>query len=641
MPVFITAKNSGPVVPAFQERGIADLMPGLVGDVPINVSSTYNSITFNNAMRSFHSAYRAEFSKSPVFGDLEAYNIFKDYIPPFYFERPSASFLFSGLSEQDLEIVRGAGLHEEPGRPGVFIGSPGSESMSALYKLGPIDGRINPGTVSADGYLAYIIGLKAMAIFSYITQKAVGQPNITLMYNSHLVSKHPTPEDPIPKYNVWNVTECVELPPDACDRISKTDQPFISVLNNVSVVHTPFTRGGGMIPNIVTMDPATIPNGMNGHFFAYFPGMNVPDKDIMPEVFGSIFDRSLGMTATSSYNLLQRLRKGFRNLALFRGGQAMSHAFIGMRLAREASCPLHYVVANGVYYGFVLAGHVTVRLYRSETPAMDTAELRKDIGLLNKHGKCLRKILSILNSPENSDGQKVYNFEMADVRTSRGLARVLLSINHDLYVSTDWKKELKDEMEGLMYGDEFKKVTAESFLAFLTFLSDGNFEAIAGYPAYLTSLLVEAPDRVAYGLSMFGPRVPTMTIPGKGKDFTIPALGAVDANLVVPEGGSRPLKYIPLTEVPYGQGVGLWNQVFNNGRFTIANPRGKKAEFTDNRGVILQVAGDTFFPAAYEKIKAIVASRRAGAGVKRKKTGEEATGTKRQKKAAIEDADEV
>lgn len=42
-PIYLAAHNTGTAIPAFSQKGVVDLMPGVVGDVPAYIEPTETS----------------------------------------------------------------------------------------------------------------------------------------------------------------------------------------------------------------------------------------------------------------------------------------------------------------------------------------------------------------------------------------------------------------------------------------------------------------------------------------------------------------------------------------------------------------------------------------------------------------------
>jgi hypothetical protein len=584
----------------------------------------------------------AQLTNLPVLDVPNTFNVFRQLKTPFMFEAPTASYILPSLSEADKEKLRGFGLREEPSRPNVFLGNPAEENLSAILGMGPQDGRINPGTVTADGYLAFIYALKGLGLYSWASQKvdAQGEFNVLMpgfaQYQDHSKTK---PEDL--RLSIGGTIQKL-APVVATAMLAHPMKHSMVMYGSSQIVYSPVDGSGSIVPNVRKPGDAEV-MGEKGIYCGYFAGMNLPDKDYMAHVFGNLFNRSLGPSVETSFKLMQRIRKGMRSLAVFRGGQALSHAYLGVELSRMGRCPVTFVVHNSVYHGFVLTGQITITHYKTVIPVCESDALKEDIDSINMHDIALGKILAILNMPVNSDGKPVYSFTVNDVKSSRMLASAIRSINQDLYVSTTWKSDLKDAFGGLSFGDKYAVATPQSITDFLRFVLSGDEKSLEGYPFLLTGRIVEESDRVSFGLSMFGTTCPTLNYGDKGQTFVLPGLAATDPNLAVPQGGHRALRFLPFKLEPYSLAVTQWRSVFSKGSFVIPNGRKGKAEFTDSRHVALKISVDPHFTTVYQLLKDVAVSQKNQPGKKRKRnedegTAGEASSSKKVRKDAEDDA---
>lgn len=624
----LAVKNNGVPIPAFKERGMSDLMPGSVSDVPVfALPGVESSELYESYMSEIQNVAYAQMESVIAYAKGPRV-ILKKVEVPFYLERPVASFIISASQEQK-DALAAMGLNEEVGRSGVWLGSPDAAALPSIFGMGPVDGRIHPGTCTADAYLAYIYGLKAMALFSFASRAIVaGQ------YNLRMSGSYNTEMGKDKQFGlVRGDGSTVQV-----DMTHLKNSGFqVGVAGKALKGYINLDMTKKISPIIYSFD--NLPNA-RGLFFPYFSGMVLPDKSILVEVFESTFLQCLSDKPESIQKIWGSLRPGFRNLALFKAGQALSHAFMGIKLAKMARAELAWVVTNHVYNGFVLHGDFSIGLYGSLYNTVEPEALKDSIRALNKHPKALGEILAIINGVCREDGTSVYAYSMNDVNTSRKLANVLMAIDYTLFVSTSWRDDLGELLGKLEFGDEFEVPTPKSIMAFLDYLAHGNRSVLNDYPFLITNRILVEKDRVAYGLAMFGSRVPSLNYGEKknGKTITIPKANGQDPNLVQDAAGKTALPYLPFKFATYGQAVGDWRRLLNDGSFTIPNATKKGGStFTDNRHVNVSVSGTNFLP-AYQLLKIAVDGHRGtqgGGSKKRKLDGEEKGQVKKQRSEVI------
>jgi hypothetical protein len=569
-------------------------------------------------------------------GKEQYFNVFKGITANISFEKPVASFIYNALSDAQQEKLRGFGMNPEPSRTQVWTGSPLLENIADMFSFGCVDGRVSPGTVSADGFLSYSYAIKGMMFYSEVSHVAA--------VNHSSIIMNPTGES----FDITTNKQS-ELCRLGSQHIFKSD------LTHFIGNSADFIRGNtGVVKQIIagwdnTKAITGCLSGLDGHqlrqgglFFPYFNHMLTPDRDYTSHVFGSLFLKCLGTDSVVCSRVWRRIRSGLRSIAHTRAGCIFSHAYLGIELSRNAGVPITFIYETGIYHGFTLHGDIEAHHYSTVHKALSQEELVKEVESVNEHDRSLGGILLILNSPLKSDGMPMYLFSMEDIKTSRRLARTLRSVDFDLFISTDYKLKLKDLFTKLSFGDTFAPINQKSVIDFLSFVSSGEERLLDGYGAIITVRLIESKDRISYALGMFGHKAPSLNYGDKGITFTIPReINATDPNLNVPNGGSRSLKFLPFKTVSHAQAVSQWQNLFSKGKFTIPNGRKGKTEFTDSREISLKVGSDPQFSLCYQMIKDISAGMRDGAGKKRRRDddgeGEVAT-NKKQRTTAAEDS---
>jgi hypothetical protein len=560
------------------------------------------------------------------------YNVFKA-IPTLStsFEVPVASFAFQGLTEtQEVELTS-LGLRKEVARPNVFIGTPGASSIPSIFSYPITEARTNPGTVSADGYLAYIYMTKAFMFFSEISYTLFSGAGLNNIVGYSAGDQRDTLARPL---GSSPVAEGIDL----AKQLASGEQFCRSLIGAIATPSI-FGKVGQFTGLFSSMSAPKFKNDkLDGLFFPYFDGMLTTDKSLCDHVFKLLFFKSLAGNHDEARKLYSRIRNGIRNLATHRAGKVFSHLFAGILIAYETHSIITAMVENGVYHGFVIQSPGLVATIGGSTfKAVSFAELLLDLGSLNKQEKLLTDIVGLINGLVNDSGMPVYKFQATDINTSRKFMQVWSSINLDFSTSTTFLADVRKLVDQLLFGDKFALPGNSSILAFLKYVQTGDMTLLAEYPAFLQNGVFLQTDRITVGLSIFGARVPSVNY-GKAKDqtFTIPgSADAADPNLAVTD-GKRPLRYLPFKTEPIFQAAVQWKNLFDSGRLLIPHGRKGKDEFTSTSQVTLRIAGDPHFANTYGLIKAIsISSRNANRQGKRARdegTEENKASSKRAKK---------
>lgn len=531
------------------------------------------------------------------------------------FEVPTATFIINGLSEAEQESLRAIGLQQDAQRKYVFRGSPNSVDLQAIYRHSPQPGRPGDGTVTPAGYLAYISALRGLALFSATSGVAMYENDGVNLYTSVPENATLSPSD---KFTVKTTSGKAYEVKDT----SKTRIP----LENFEYMVYAGTKLDGRYVTIKDAKKELV--NAPGVFFPYFFGMNLPDKDIMITMFEELFHNAVGSDDEKCSTFLSIVRDGFKSLAATRAGRALSHAYRGLDLAVKGQNVFTIVIQEGVYHGFVLQGRgmESFRQYGKVIPAISKEELAKEIGLIDRKAKLLAEIADMLNSPIDADGNKIHSFTADHINTSRRLGNVLYQIDFDDYAGiNDFRANLVEKIDELIFGDEYPAITERTILDFLHFVSTGELAILDKYPCYLGIYLTDQ-DRVSFGLRIFGRQAPSINV-GSAKDrkFVLPrSLNADDPNLSISPDGKRHLQYLPFRRVPVGQAVLQWKALFNNGFISIPEGRKNKTEFTPVTQTHVRISTDPGFAEAYQRIKEISNTTKEAIGSgKRKRTGKQ------------------
>jgi hypothetical protein len=620
-PVYTCPQNNGVSVAAFKERGIGDLMPGPLDDVPIfivpkrmtycilkrmsDMFTVQPSIPFLIVMAHIQHFAFAQLTATYTVNRPKPRNVFRQITSlPHIFDVPVVQFVFGDLSEDEKGKIRSFGLREEPGKGTRFIGTPSASHFTDILKMGPTDARSGPGMVTPRAYMAYIILIKAVMCFTSLSHGIMSVPGLIKRFTQ---VKDKDGEQLIPdllKTQAGTRDKTKLVGAAAGDIIA-----FDYTLDTAVMQSTSKVLNGTFIDLSETASLAA----SEGIFFSYFLGMIESDKSLPVHVFRDHFLSCIGDSEEDVAKVWASLRNGIKELSFYPAGKALCHIFLGISLAMKATAPMTIVLNGGSYAGFVLHGELSVSINGKSFRSVDAVQLQEDLGKVNLHAKRLQEICVLINSAVTENGTRVYSFEPKDISTSRGFVNVYNSLDLDHYSSTEFKTLLRDLVEDLRYTDTFTIPTPLLVKDFLNYVLTGDNNHISKYPAFLGGNYYESRDRVSTGLGIFGPKAPSLNY-GKPKDmsFTLPSdLGANDPNLAKNAAGKAPLPYLPFAFEPVKAAGIHWHQLFSDGKIKIPSPRRNKEEFTNSQLVGFKITGEPMFSEVYSTIKRISSETRA------------------------------
>lgn len=637
--IHLAVKNSGAPLPSFMERGISDSQPGDIDDVNI---MTYMeggaNIRYATGVMNIADHAHALLNHLVLVVTGLFKNIFRPITQVISFEVPTGIFTFDSLSEDQKASLRAMGLTEDISSKNTFTGSPSAADLNAIYSLGPVDPRFSPGSVPADGYLAYMYGLKAMGIFSNFSRKWVNDGGSWMMTKD---------ADEMAESGFEVTRDSIEQAA-VTFKHAPVGQYTHSYSGPLREIVYPGNSSKSIVPAIIRPSALISQWSPDGNYlFPYFHGMITPNKDLIWNVFGRVFFKGLSDSAEKATKIAVKLRGGFRKLSSTRAGMAMVHAFKGIDLAIASHSAIAFLIESGVYHGFVLTGSLRVIFYNSVIEPMSAEALIAAVKKLDRKARVLGEIVNVLNSPLNDSGMPIYSFTIDSINTSRKFISAYSSIAMEHLGSslfTDTLAELVDEM---FWGDNFFSPDQTKIMNFLRYVATGEESHIDIYPSYLAGGFFKNTSRIAKGLAIFGPKVPSLSY-GTARDqvFSIPKeINAQDPNITEVD-GTRPLRYLPFSLVAIQAGLTQWQSLFSTGQIRIPNGRKGKVEFTNAKQVYLQIGGNPAFNIAYNLIKdhsravRATGTQKRGQGTAGIQNSEGPGSRKRQKKDATEVAGE-
>lgn len=572
--------------------------------------------------------------------------IYKAPIPDSWFFVPQGAFTLDHPSEQDSNKMLEYGTGRD--RPGsnVFTGRPDAASLAGIFKLGKLTrGPYVPGTVPAEGYLAYTLCLRVMNLYSHFSfYFTTGIGNIAVS-SGHVISAGEMETKLVHQHASNTTTHATDV--GGCPATLS----FAVGLVQEAIVPQADSAIRQMFFNPLE---ASIPNlRVHNITFPYFEGMNLVDRDIITSEFRETFFTILGKDASTVVNVWKNLKGGLSMLGNLPAGRAVSHAFRGIQLSKEMAAGIVFLVGGGEYYGFILTKHDPFQVFAfgCEVKSVDVVTTTNIIGSVNQHSRALEAIVRLLREPRRPGTNEVlYDVEVGHIDTSRKLANYLRSTSRDQFIRATFDDDLGAEMEKLRFGVEFKPPTVSMIQTFLEFCLTGQDSLLDDYPAYLGGTYWRNKDRVNFGLGIFGEKAPSLNYglsSEKTITFNLPHNNdPTDANVDIPEGGVRALRFLPFALVPVSNAANQWQSLFNTGRLVLpegTTSRGKRGNvtktFTDPDRFIIQVGNAPFFGLIYHQIKQITHTTKEGLrGGKRRRNEEEVeTGARKKSKKQMID----
>jgi len=512
---------------------------------------------------------------------------------------PVGSFTFPNPSEDTRNQLIGMGLREEVGRKNTFLGNPNATNLAAIFRLGPITARASPGNVTIDGYLAYITAIKGFQFYSSYARYELDvrdHHNIIVSPSDIDVTEGKTVAVKRHDGSVFN----------DWDNAKEKDEQVVRDYTSVVIAAW---DSSCRIKGEYTSDGSDI-TAAHGAFFPYFPGMCTIDKSTIKHVFESLFTRMIGTTTEKAADFFARFKQGCNNFAFTSAGRSLSHLYRGIQLSIQNQLPIKAVIVNSVYHGFVLEGEFEVNLFGRKYTSYAASEIVRHIGEINRTKRVLGEILTKINAPVKSDGNRVHEYSLTDIDTSRKFMTVYASIDKSLYIN-DELKALRALIDEVQFTDNFAAPNAKMISDFVHFVDSGDHTILQNYPAYLFNGYFEMTDRISIGLGIFGPNAPSLSY-GDSKDqiFTLPRDStAEDPNMQVTN-GQRALRLLPFKVLGIRNAQVQWKQLFEQGEIRIPRGRPNKNEFTDGRRCDFRITADTQFMTIYQKIKNASATMR-------------------------------
>jgi hypothetical protein len=550
---------------------------------------------------------------------------------------------FDNLDEGQVTEIKGMGLLEDPKMKFTFRGSPSPTNMSKILTMHPSERNYIPGGVPFNGYVAYIYCVKAMHLFSYMSQ-AYSQEASQVRYND--VEFHDgalyrkVTDTGIDLQTVMGdavlskVLKKGEIGNSKFDTVIQQTPGFLAIpLTDIRSIPTSFISFKGR------------PTGTQGILCPYFKFMVEPDKIQTASIFSRLFFRCLGSNMKHCGNLWARIRLGLRSLALTEAGQALSHAFTGIQLAENSQSGIQFIVDNGSYHGFIILGRINLILNGQVLPSIPEAELYVEFQRLNMSDKSKQDILQIIHTPTTPDGTQIYHASIDDMSSSRKTMELLHSLNQEVF-TPEQRKEISRLVDQLSFGHKYAEVNRVNLLACFDYILTGEPGILSAYGTYLTGGYGWVSDRVAVAFGIFGPLAPLFNYgQKKEKQISFPGIDAKEDNNMKMVDGKRGLPLLSYRLVPVRHAVQMTDHMLSSGVLFI--PHGKKIgkdkiSYTDASKYDGKIDGDPMVE-IYLKMKACVNLKRQMGGNRKRKLdrSEEEKSKKKSKKGHAQDDEDA
>lgn len=587
--VYLTKINPGKAIPSFTQKGIANQGPGVVGEVPVIV----NAIHVLLSVSFFRYIINTIVTRLPyqVHSSVQ-FNFFKRItVLARLFEVPPCTFRFISLTPSEVAQLKGMGLQQDLTNTNLFVGSPPAHHLAEINALRPVTDHVRPGHLNFEAFFAWIYLMKGIQIFT--TAKRV------LISNGMNITYKP--EEAVAKGENGSLRGIN----GGAVKIVKADLDVIPCTGRI--VLAPPDKDYSSLQGCFS-EVSDGPKFGNGIFFPFFNGMNTADKTTSYSVFARIFAGCLSTEAENESVLMNRIRAGARQLSFSRSGMVLAHIYRCFDISNDVPSSTVTILTKGnTYVGCVVEGEFSVTMYGTQYTAGDVSE---EVGRVDLLASQCQEVCSKINSYEDSDGDKPFNFKSSDFATSRMALHSFNSINQALFTDATIE-EVIEILEKIEYNDEYPAITQDTILKAVRYMSTGQFSEIAGYPAYLGGGVLKNKDRIYEALSMFGPRVPTCNYGDKGSlFFNFPAVGKQDMN-TVKEKGVRPLHYFPFKEKPIGVAAVEWSNMISKGMIAIEKGRKGRKEFTNLHSTVTTIGTDPHFTEMYELLKGMANDARS------------------------------
>jgi len=551
------------------------------------------------------------------------------------FNVPTMSVSFNNLNDEVVGQIKEMGMLEDPKTKFTFRGSPGHNELSKLLKLHPNEKEYIPGGVPINGYIAYIFCLRAMKLFSFMSEVyQVNQHSVRVCRNDLEDDTGLTNmEHPDAFFSNLMDGEVVHCNMQAA--IRDDDKKKHVLYGAIGFLATPLTKNSGIFDRSITSE-YKFEKGQSGLLFPYFQHMVLTDKDFTATVFSRLFFKCLGNDYASCGRLWGRIRHGLRSLAVTQAGQAISHAFMGINLAENSQSCVRFIIDNGVYHGFVLLGSFRVILSGTTLENVGYEDLNIAMRVLQVKEKRLQEIVNIIRSKVDDDGDIVYNITIESIKTSRRFANVFQSLDEDLFDDEELK-DITDKISDVSFGESYPVVNLASLTHAFNHILTGNDDILQDYPYYLQGGYFRAKDRVSKALGIFGPLAPSFNF-GTRQEMKIvfPNALANDNNMTLKEDGKRQVPLLPYKLVPVRTAVIQTDAMLSKGTLFIPDGRKGKTEFSNATKRDGQIHGDDLVK-IYNLLKSLVNMKRAS-GDQRKRKLEENDSGKKGKRARNDEA---
>jgi len=286
------------------------------------------------------------------------------------------------------------------------------------------------------------------------------------------------------------------------------------------------------------------------------------------------------------------------------------------------------VIHANVYRGFVLQGtFASMSLFGQKVESVTKEFLIQEIRSLRGHEVKLEKIAEYLRVPMTTDEEgratPKYTYTADDINTSRKLVTALQSVDKGLFTRTFWD-DIEEFSKDLKFQEKFAVPSTENIRTAIRFIKTRDMALLSQYPAYIGNKWIKESDPYSLALAIFGPSAPSINY-GKGssiQSFFLATGTSPETNLINDQDGNRPLRFIPLKNIPIKAAVDDWKSLVNNGRFMIPHPRKNMREFTNAQLTDSKITGAEMI-VVYNELKELVEIARVTRPEKRRRDAED------------------
>jgi len=247
----------------------------------------------------------------------------------------------------------------------------------------------------------------------------------------------------------------------------------------------------------------------------FHPRLSLPDPNLIGDIIGRYFLKSLGSSATEILENFNLLKTGLPALRLTRVGEELTHLYKCIEIAIQCHSGCVPIISSGAYEGCAIAGgHGATLLINGELiPFGSAAQLKYDIATVSEHMSTLEFIAKCASStqPLNEDGS-LGDSDADKIRSCSNMWDLRL-LCVDLVITQDKRDEIIRRAAYLRFRIQPWVLSPSNLsLCFRGIADLGDLKPYVDYP--ISRLTLFSKDKTFLMLSCFGEKsAPSWDIP--------------------------------------------------------------------------------------------------------------------------------